>query len=67
MIKGSVAGPRKRVITLRQTIVKQTSRNAIEETELKWVDTSSKFGHGRFQTPQEKDKFMGPRKQKVAA
>jgi len=67
MIKGSVAGPRKRVITLRQTIVKQTSRNAIEETELKWVNTSSKFGHGRFQTPQEKDKFMGPRKQKVAA
>jgi large subunit ribosomal protein L3e len=62
MIKGSVAGPRKRVITLRQTIVQQTSRNAVEEIDVKWIDTSSKFGHGRFQTPAEKDKFMGPRK-----
>jgi large subunit ribosomal protein L3e len=67
MIKGSVAGPRKRVITLRQTIVKQTSRNAVEETEVKWIDTSSKFGHGRFQTPAEKAKFLGPVKQKETA
>jgi large subunit ribosomal protein L3e len=67
MIKGTVAGPRKRVITLRQTIVQQTKRDAVEEIDVKWIDTSSKFGHGRFQTPAEKAKFMGPRKTKEAA
>merc|ERR1711962_1350878 len=29
---------------------------------LKFIDTSSKFGHGRFQTPQDKAAFMGPLK-----
>ena len=37
----------------------QTSRNALEEIALKFIDTSSKFGHGRFQTADEKSKFMG--------
>ena len=37
----------------------QTSRNALEEITLKFIDTSSKFGHGRFQTADEKSKFMG--------
>jgi large subunit ribosomal protein L3e len=67
MIKGTVAGPRKRVITLRQTIVQQTKRDAVEEIDVKWIDTSSKFGHGRFQTPAEKAKFLGPVKQKETA
>lgn len=26
--------------------------------ELKFIDTTSKFGHGRFQTAQEKRAFM---------
>jgi large subunit ribosomal protein L3e len=29
---------------------------------LKFIDTSSKFGHGRFQTLDEKAKVMGKRK-----
>ncbi|KAG4163498.1 hypothetical protein ERO13_D01G175001v2 [Gossypium hirsutum] len=29
------------------------------EIKLKFIDTSSKFGHGRFQTTQEKAKFYG--------
>lgn len=62
MLKGCVAGPKKRCITLRKTLLEQTSRTAQEEIELKFIDTSSKFGHGRFQTKEEKDKFMGPRK-----
>ena len=32
---------------------------AQEEINLKFIDTSSKFGHGRFQTADEKSKFMG--------
>jgi len=61
MIKGNVTGPRKRCITLRKAITPQTSRAALEQVALKFIDTSSKFGHGRFQTKEEKDKFMGPR------
>jgi len=41
-----------------QTLVQQTSRKAREEIELKFIDTSSKFGHGRFQTDKEKQAFM---------
>jgi large subunit ribosomal protein L3e len=37
----------------------QTSRRATEEITLKLIDTSSKFGHGRFQTEEEKKSFMG--------
>jgi len=62
MLKGGVPGIKKRVITLRKSCVKQVSRTALEEIELKFIDTSSKFGHGRFQTKEEKDKFMGPTK-----
>jgi len=60
MIKGCCVGTKKRVITLRKTLLKQTSRNALEQIDLKFIDTASKFGHGRFQTKAEKDNFMGP-------
>lgn len=59
MVKGCTVGPKKRVLTLRQSLLKQTSRVALEEIKLKFIDTSSKFGHGRFQTTQEKQKFFG--------
>ncbi|KAH8514777.1 hypothetical protein H0E87_007576 [Populus deltoides] len=59
MIKGCCVGPKKRVVTLRQSLLKQTSRVAMEEIKLKFIDTSSKFGHGRFQTTEEKAKFYG--------
>jgi len=39
-----------------------TKRQALEDIKLKFIDTSSKFGHGRFQTPQDKHAFMGPLK-----
>merc|ERR1711924_493411 len=60
MLKGQVCGSRKRLITMRKTLVSQTNRRAQEKIELKFIDTSSKFGHGRFQTAEEKKKFMGP-------
>jgi len=60
MIKGNVAGSKKRVITMRKSLFPRTSRTATEEITLKWIDTASKFGHGRFQTQDEKRKFYGP-------
>merc|ERR1711872_1861 len=65
MIKGCVLGPKKRLITLRKSLVPQVSRRALEQVNLKFVDTSSKWGHGRFQTSEEKDKFYGPRKKSL--
>jgi large subunit ribosomal protein L3e len=66
MLKGSVPGTKKRVITLRKTLVAQTSRTALEKIELQFIDTASKFGHGRFQTKKEKDEFYGPTKKSSA-
>jgi len=66
LVKGCVVGPKKRVVTLRKSLFEQTSRNAVEEVTLKFIDTSSKFGHGRFQTIDEKNKFLGLRKKKMA-
>jgi len=66
MLKGGVVGCRKRCITLRKSLVAQTSRNAVEQVTLKFIDTSSKFGHGRFQTFNEKDRFMGTLKSRSA-
>jgi len=65
MVKGCVIGPKKRVTTLRKSLFEQTQRDAVEEVTLKFIDTSSKFGHGRFQTLEEKSKFMGLRKKKI--
>merc|ERR1711872_98028 len=62
MIFGQCVGPKKRVITLRKSLMAQTKRKALEKVNLKFIDTASKFGHGRFQTAQEKRSFMGPLK-----
>ena len=59
MIKGSCVGTVKRAITLRKPINVYTKRIATEEINLKWIDTASKFGHGRFQTKEESMKFLG--------
>jgi len=66
MVKGCTVGVRKRVLTLRKTLVPQTSRTAHEKINLKFIDTSSKFGHGRFQTAEEKEKFLGKTKNKAS-
>merc|ERR1712154_703861 len=53
IIKGGVCGQKKRAITLRKSLLKQTSRAAMEPVKLKFIDTTSKMGHGRFQTIEE--------------
>jgi len=62
MIKGCIVGPKKRIITLRKSLLVQSSRRSLEKINLKFIDTTSKFGHGRFQTHEEKRAFMGPLK-----
>ena len=59
ILKGSIPGVKKRVVTLRKSLKVHTSRRALEKVQLKWIDTASKFGKGRFQTPAEKHAFMG--------
>ena len=59
MIKGCCPGVKKRIMTLRKSMFVHTSRRSLEKVELKWIDTSSKFGHGAYQTPAEKRQFLG--------
>eukprot|EP01029_Cantina_marsupialis_P029132 TRINITY_DN779844_c0_g1_i1.p2 TRINITY_DN779844_c0_g1~~TRINITY_DN779844_c0_g1_i1.p2 ORF type:complete len:384 (-),score=61.50 TRINITY_DN779844_c0_g1_i1:94-1245(-) len=57
MIKGCCVGTKKRALTLRKAMhVSKKFNNAIN---LKFIDTSSKMGHGRFQTAAEKAAFYG--------
>merc|ERR1711934_1150466 len=65
MIRGCIVGPRKRVITLRKSLMTSFRRRLCEKITLKFIDTSSKWGHGRFQTPEEKRNFMGPLKKEL--
>merc|ERR1711865_1232430 len=56
----------KGTITMRKSLLPQVSRRSTEKIELKFIDTSSKFGHGRFQTYEEKAKFYGSAQTKKA-
>ncbi|BGP50329.1 60S ribosomal protein L3 [Rhodotorula kratochvilovae] len=53
-------------ITLRKSLITHTSRAALEKINLKFIDTSSKFGHGLHQTIEEKNAFEGQKKVKSA-
>jgi len=66
LLKGSIPGVKKRIMTLRKSMFTHTSRKALEKVELKWIDTSSKFGHGAYQTPAEKRAFIGVLKKDIA-
>ncbi|CAN8103714.1 unnamed protein product [Discula destructiva] len=65
MLKGSIPGTKKRVVTLRKSMYKHTSRKALEKIALKWIDTSSEFGHGAWQTVEEKKQYQGLLKKDV--
>jgi len=67
LLKGSIPGTKKRVITLRKSLMVHFSRRDLEKVQLKFIDTSSKFGHGAFQTREEKHAFLGTLKQKPEA
>jgi len=59
ILKGCTVGVHKRVLTLRKSLHPRTHRKALENVDLKFIDTASKFGHGRFQTHEEKKAFNG--------
>ncbi|KAK4700022.1 large subunit ribosomal protein L3e, partial [Phenoliferia sp. Uapishka_3] len=65
IIKGTCPGVKKRVVTLRKSLINHTSRKALEQISLKWISTASTFGHGRFQTSAEKNAFEGVKKIKA--
>jgi large subunit ribosomal protein L3e len=65
LIRGGIQGPKKRQITIRKSIVAPTSSFAALKLEVKFIDTASKIGHGKYQTLEEKDKFLGPLASKV--
>jgi len=62
MLKGCCVGKRKRNLILRKAIFAPASHKAYGPVNLKFIDTSSKYGHGRFQTAEEKRKFFVRRK-----
>merc|ERR1719400_2741205 len=55
-------GPMQQPLIMMKSCLTHTKKRALEKINLKFIDTSSKFGHGRFQTPQDKAAFMGPLK-----
>jgi len=59
LVRGSVMGPRKRQVTIRKTLLEPSKSWHNFKLEVKFIDTASKIGHGKFQTTAEKDKFMG--------
>jgi len=67
LLKGSIPGTKKRIITLRKSLMVHTSRRDLEQVQLKFIDTSSKFGHGAFQTFEEKSAWVGTLKARPAA
>jgi len=60
LMKGQIMGTKKRALVLRKSIFPTTRNWMNEKIEVKFIDTASKLGHGRFQTDAEKDKFLGP-------
>lgn len=65
MILGSCPGVKKRVLTLRRSLKTHATRKDLEQVNLKFIDTSSKFGHGIYQTGEERVASEGVRKIKV--
>jgi len=65
MIRGGCVGTKKRLVVLRKSLLAQTSRSALENINLKFIDTSSKLGHGRFQTAEERGRFYGVKASQV--
>lgn len=63
MVKGGVTGPVKRVLAIRKNLIGKKNKESIQ---IKFIDTSSKIGAGRFQTSEEKRAFFGITKKDVS-
>lgn len=59
MIRGGITGSTKRAVTLRKAIRPSSVYAASEVIDLKYIDTTSKIGRGRFTTSAAKAAAMG--------
>jgi len=59
MMKGGCVGTKNRVLVMRKALMERATVDALEQIDLHFIDTSSKLGHGRYQTSAEKRQFMG--------
>ena len=57
ILRGCLMGPKKRVLRLRKSLICKKKNDSLQNTIIKFIDTSSKWGHGRFQTSNEKKNF----------
>jgi len=48
LIKGAIMGPRKRQITVRKSLLEPSTSWHTHKLEVKFIDASSKIGHGKF-------------------
>lgn len=48
LLRGCVMGPKKREITIRKTLLNQTKSFSTANVEIKFIDTASKIGHGKY-------------------
>ena len=48
MIRGGIVGTTKRAITLRKSLFPQTRNFSLMKMDIKFIDTSSKIGHGKY-------------------
>lgn len=67
LMRGSVMGVKKKALTLRKAIFPPAGNLVKEVADIKFIDTASKIGHGRFQTKEEKAKFYGTTKEAAKA
>jgi len=58
ILRGCLVGPKKRTLILRKSLLSRNTNDFLQSTNLKFIDTSSKWGHGRFQTSDEKRDFF---------
>lgn len=54
MIRGSCPGTKKRVVVMRKALLPHRNYPPIN---IQWICTASKFGHGTFETTEEKKQF----------
>mmetsp|Transcript_24250 Transcript_24250/g.54536 ORF Transcript_24250/g.54536 Transcript_24250/m.54536 type:complete len:399 (-) Transcript_24250:3-1199(-) len=54
--KGGIIGSKKRTLIIRKSIHKDKNFN--ENIKITFIDTSSKWGHGKFQNSKEKKNFL---------
>eukprot|EP00477_Mikrocytos_mackini_P000251 GAHX01000265.1.p1 GENE.GAHX01000265.1~~GAHX01000265.1.p1 ORF type:complete len:400 (-),score=82.75 GAHX01000265.1:36-1199(-) len=59
IVKGSVTGPAKGCVALRKSVNDPYKGEMTQEARVKFIDTASKTGKGRFQTSKEKNEFFG--------